>query len=116
MWNAFVLVKICDFSENHYVFHSICSWFLGSLAFCMLQPWISKVEKVFLNESSSRYVPGVTCPSLCGTQFGYQVSNAMKQVGRALMMPMMLAGAGSIIGIIGIPFLLWRHSGALLIL
>ena len=43
-------------------------------------------------------------------------STFFQQVGRALMMPMMLAGAGSIIGIIGIPFLLWRHSGALLIL
>ena len=42
-------------------------------------------------------------------------STFFQQVGRALMMPMMLAGAGSI-GIIGIPFLLWRHSGALLIL
>ena len=43
-------------------------------------------------------------------------STFFQQVGRALVMPMMLAGAGSIIGVIGIPFPLWKPSGALLIL
>ena len=46
-WNAYVLVKIWDFSENHYVFQSICSDFGAILFFGCFSPGFLKLKRCF---------------------------------------------------------------------